>query len=70
MKEQKEEKFVDIKEARATKTAFILMFPAVIIAGLAAYYAPVGISLLSIALAVYQFLMLKSFVQDFYRGKY
>jgi len=51
---------------KTTSTAFLLMFPALVIAGFAALYSPIGISLLSIALAAYQFLMLKKFIQDYY----
>lgn len=53
-------------EQKATNTAFILMFPALILAGMAALYAPVVGSLLAIVLALYQFLMLKKFIEDYY----
>lgn len=53
-------------EKKATNTAFILMFPALILAGMAALYAPVFGSLLAIVLALYQFLMLKKFIEDYY----
>lgn len=56
-------------ERKSMNTAFILMFPTVILAGMAALYAPVYGSLLAIALAVYQFLMLKQFITDFYRSR-
>jgi len=58
------------EEKRATSTAFILMFPALILAGMAALFATaIWVSLLAIALAVYQFLMLKKFIDDYYKGK-
>ena len=57
------------KDAKATSTAFILMFPALILAGLAVFYAPLGISLISVCLAIYQFLMIKKFIEDYYKGR-
>jgi hypothetical protein len=52
--------------SKSTNTAFILMFPALILAILAAAFSPVWGSLLAIALAAYQFLMLKKFIEDYY----
>jgi uncharacterized membrane protein len=52
---------------KVTSTAFILMFPALILAGMAVYLAPLSGSILALALALYQFLMLKKFVEDYYR---
>lgn len=65
MKPIKEQKSI---ESRATSTAFILMFPALILAGMAALFAPVYGSLLAVVLAIYQFLMLKKFIEDYYRN--
>ena len=68
MKEKINKLFEDetIEEKKATKSAFYLMFPALISAAIAAYYAPLLISLIAVALALYQFLLLKSFINDFY----
>jgi len=57
------------KDAKATSTAFILMFPALILAGLAVFYAPLGISVVAVCLAIYQFLMIKKFIEDYYKGR-
>jgi len=54
-------------DRKATNTAFILMFPMVILAILAAYYSPTIISLVAVALGIYQFIMTKRFIEDFYR---
>lgn len=56
------------EDRRATNTAFILMFPALILAGMAALWAlTIPAKLLVLALAIYQFLMLKKFIQDYYK---
>jgi len=53
---------------KTTNTAFIIMFPCLILAGMAALYATsIAGSLLAIALGVYQFLMLKKFIEDYYK---
>jgi len=54
------------EEKKSTNTAFYLMFPSLISAAVAVYYAPLLVGLITLALAIYQFLMLKSFIQDFY----
>ena len=55
-------------DKKATNTAFILMFPALILAGMAGLFAiSLWSKLLVIALSVYQFLMLKKFIQDYYK---
>jgi len=56
-------------EAKSTNTAFILMFPSLIIAGMAALTGTILSSLLAIALVIYQFLMLKKFIEDYYNSK-
>ena len=55
--------------SRTTNTAFILMFPTLILAGIAAINSTLPSGLLAIALAIYQFLMLKKFIEDFYRNR-
>jgi hypothetical protein len=65
----KEIKEVKESDTRATNTAFILMFPALILAIIAAFYANTIVSLIAVALAIYQFLMLKKFIDDFYRNR-
>jgi len=55
---------------KATNTAFILMFPCLILAGMAALYAnSIAGSVLAIALGIYQFLMLKKFIEDYYKTR-
>ncbi len=61
--EIREEKAVDNK---STNTAFILMFPTMILASIAAYYAPLIGSVVAVALALYQFLMMSKFIKDYY----
>ena len=58
-----------MSEKKATKTAFILMFPALILAGMAVFYSPLYGSLLAIALTIYQFIMLKQFIEDYMRHR-
>ena len=53
-------------DGKSTNTAFLLMFPAVILAGIAAFYSPALISFVCIMLALYQFIMLKKFIEDYY----
>lgn len=52
-----------------TNTAFILMFPTLILAGIAGIYASFPAKVLAIALAAYQFLMLKKFIEDYYKNR-
>jgi len=60
--------FDEQEEKRATNTAFILMFPALILAGMAALFAVSWYTkLLVVALAAYQFIMVKKFIQDYYK---
>lgn len=55
-------------KGKSTNTAFILMFPTLILAGMVGIYTDqLGGILLAIALAIYQFLMLKKFIEDYYR---
>lgn len=58
-----------LKDKKATNTAFIMMFPALILAAIGVFYAPLLISLMGIALAIYQFLMLKKFIEDYYKSR-
>jgi hypothetical protein len=56
-----------IVSSKSTNTAFILMFPALILAGMAALYSATILgSLFAVALAIYQFLMLKKFIENYY----
>lgn len=55
-------------ERKSTNTAFYLMFPTVILTASAMYYPPsLGEKLIYLALAIYQFLMLKKFIEDYYQ---
>ena len=56
-------------EKKATNTAFILMFPALILAIIAVYYTPLLLGLLAILLVIYQFLMLKKFIEEYYTNR-
>jgi len=53
---------------KITTTAFFLMFPCFILAGMAVLYSP-GLpgGVLAIALSIYQFFMLKKFIEDYYK---
>ena len=64
MKQKIKRTKVDVK---ATNTAFFLMFPCLIIAGVAGLYAPFSAKVLALALSVYQFLMIKKFIEDYYK---
>jgi len=56
-----------IVSSKSTNTAFILMFPALILAGMAALYSATILGgLLAVSLAIYQFLMLKKFIENYY----
>lgn len=61
-------KYKDMKpeEKKVVSTAFLLMFPALIVAAIAAFYAPVMISFVAIALCLYQFIMIARFIKDYY----
>lgn len=54
-------------DKKATNTAFILMFPALIISIMAVIWSPLYAVLITMALAIYQFLMLKKFIEDYYK---
>ena len=65
---QFEDEELEQHDKKATNTAFIIMFPALILAGMAGLFVPTLYGkLLVIALAAYQFLMLKKFIQDYYK---
>ena len=59
-------------EKKKTLTAFLLMFPSVIIAVVAMIIsnAPIWANFLIVGLIVYQFVLLQQFIQDFYKIKY
>lgn len=55
-------------EKKVVNTAFYLMFPAVILAGIAVTFSTSTIvSVIVVALAFYQFLMLRRFIEDYYK---
>ena len=64
--EKRKTKEIKALDNKATSTAFILMFPSLILAGMAALSSTVFGSLLAVSLAIYQFLMLKKFIIDYY----
>lgn len=55
------------QEKKMTATAFLLIFPTLILAIIATFYSPVEISVICIVVALYQFLMLKKFLEDYYK---
>jgi len=70
-KQTKEEEEKSVLMDRETSTAFLTMFPTLIIGILAiATTKIVWVALIIIALIVYQFLMQKKFIEDYYSKKY
>lgn len=67
--DKKKKKLLEVspEDRKTTKTAFILMFPALILCSMAAVYAKGFMSIIAVALALYQFLMLKQFIEDYYK---
>lgn len=65
MFEKDREKYLEDK--KITNTAFILMFPSLIIAMIGIIWSPLYASTIVIALSVYQFLMTKKFIEDYYK---
>lgn len=55
------------KDKKITSSAFLIIFPTLVLAGIAAFYAPMAVSIVSVIIAFYQFLMLKKFLEDYYR---
>jgi len=71
-KEEKEKRIESPEEKKKTITAFLLMFPSMIV-GLMAIIAsaqPFWFNCLIIVLEIYQFIMLEQFIKDFYRDRY
>ena len=67
MSDIKEEK---VKKKKTTNTAFILMFPTLILAGIAVWFPQdIEIKLLAGGMAVYQFLMMKKFIEEYYKNE-
>ncbi len=55
------------KGRRSVLTAFILLFPSMIIAGLSTLEPTVEMSVLAIALFFYQAVLIKNFIDDHYK---
>ena len=68
MEKQKTKHKHNALEEKTVTTAFFLMFPCFILAGMAVMYSP-GLpgAMLGIALSVYQFFLLKKFIEDYYK---
>lgn len=69
---KKEKKPESPEEKKKTITAFLLIFPSLII-GLMAIIAsaqPLGFNLLIVVLEIYQFILMQQFINDFYKSKY
>jgi hypothetical protein len=58
---------LSFEKQKATNTAFILMFPSLILTALAVYYSPLILKVVVLALSFYQFLLLKKFILDYYK---
>jgi len=59
---------IELKEDRkATNTAFIMLFPALIISAIAVLNSDMYLGSIAIMLAIYQFVMAKKFIVDYYR---
>jgi len=60
------------EEKKKTITAFLLMFPAVIIAFIAigSTVQPIWLSAVIIALLILQFVLLEQFVKDYYKNRF
>lgn len=58
---------VEKKKDKETNAAFLLLFPSFILAVFAVFFAPLGIGIIAIAIAVYQWIMVKKFIQDYYK---
>jgi len=58
------------EEVKETNAAFLLMLPSVLTTCLAAYYVPTIIfKLVVVVLGIYQFVMLKKFIVDYYKNR-
>jgi positive regulator of sigma E activity len=71
-KTEEKKKELSPEEKRVQQTTFILLFPFFIIGIFAILFIPGSlwwISLIIIALAIYGFLMLKKFVEDYYKRR-
>ena len=70
MAKEKIKKEDTLEERRSTTTAFLLLFPTLILAAIGVFFAPAGVAALSVLIAVYQFIMTKRFIEDYYgRGR-
>ncbi len=58
----------EVDSTKATSTAFILMFPTVLLTLIAVVSASdLLLSAFAIGLSIYQFLLIKKFIEDYYR---
>jgi len=56
------------EQTKTTSTAFFLMFPSFVISAMAILWSPnVPSGGLAILLSIYQFFMLKKFIEDYYK---
>jgi hypothetical protein len=61
------DEFSKMVSSKSTGTAFILMFPAFILAIIASIYSTGYMPLIVVALSIYQFLLIKKFIEDYYK---
>lgn len=64
---KKNKKPITEKGRRSVLTAFILLFPSMVIAGLSTLEPTVEMSMLAIALFFYQAVLVKNFIDDHYK---
>lgn len=71
-KQKEEKKQISPEEKKKTITAFLLMFPALIVGFIAIVSSTADFkdNLVVIALLILQFVLLEQFIKDFYRQRY
>lgn len=55
------------KEKKATQTAFILIFPSLIVAAIGIYSSNAALAVVIVLLTIYQMLMTKNFIEDYWK---
>lgn len=56
-------------DKKVTSTTFLQLFPCLIIAVIAVVSASIGLGMIAIGLFIYQFILLKKLVEDYYRTR-
>ena len=68
LRKKKKKKPITENTKKAVLTAFILLFPSLIIAGLTTLEPSIAMSILAIALFFYQAVLIKNFLDDHYKS--